>query len=99
MPVGLVGIGMAAMVLVDPPHARRTLSRIDLVGIGLLTLSLTAMQVVLERGEREAGRNLRLSVTACVALVALTALVYWELRVAEPVVNLRVLTHLPCSQV
>ena len=27
------------------------------------------------------------------ALVALTALVYWELRVAEPVVNLRVLTH------
>ena len=51
--MGLVGIGMAAMVLVDPPYARRTLSRIDLVGIGLLTLSLTAMQVVLERGERE----------------------------------------------
>src|SRR5262249_24958640 len=34
-------------------------------------------------------------VTACVVLVALTALVYWELRVADPVVNLRVLTNIP----
>ena len=53
VPVGLVGIGMAATVLVDPPYARRTLTRIDLVGIVLLTLSLTAMQIVLERGGRE----------------------------------------------
>ena len=96
VPVGLVGIGMAATVLVDPPYARRTLTRIDLMGIGLLTLSLTAMQVVLERGEREGWWESSFIVaTACVALVALTALVYWELRVAEPVVNLRVLTHLP----
>ena len=77
VPVGLVGIGMAATVLVDPPYARRTLTRIDLMGIGLLTLSLTAMQVVLERGEREGWWESSFIVaTACVALVALTALVY-----------------------
>jgi len=96
VPVGLVGIGMAATVLVDPPHVRRTLARIDLVGIALLTLSLTTMQLVLERGEREGWwESSFIVVTACIALVTLMALVYWELRVAEPVVNLRVLTHLP----
>src|SRR5262249_53663037 len=96
VPVGLVGIGMAATVLADPPHVRRTLARIDLVGIALLTLSLTTMQLVLERGEREGWwESSFIVVTACVALVTLMALVYWELRVAEPVVNLRVLTHLP----
>src|SRR5262249_36087738 len=47
VPVGLVGIAMAATVLADPPHVRRTLARIDLVGIALLTLSLTTMQLVL----------------------------------------------------
>src|SRR5215510_2244340 len=96
VPVGLIGIGMAATVLVDPPHMRRTLARIDLVGIVLLTLSLTTMQLVLERGEREGWwESSFIVVITCIALVALVILVYWELRVAEPVVNLRVLTYLP----
>ncbi|HEY7494469.1 MAG TPA: DHA2 family efflux MFS transporter permease subunit [Candidatus Tectomicrobia bacterium] len=96
VPVGLVGIFMAATVLADPPHLRRTLSRIDLVGIGLLTLSLTTLQLVLERGERAGWfASSFIVVTACVALVATVALVCWELWVAEPVVNLRVLKYLP----
>src|SRR5439155_557231 len=53
VPIGLVGIFLASTVLVDPPHARRTVTRIDLVGIVLLTVSLTTLQIFLERGERE----------------------------------------------
>jgi hypothetical protein len=40
-------------VLSDPPYLRRTLTRIDVVGIILLASGLTALQLFLERGERE----------------------------------------------
>lgn len=96
LPLGIVGVFLAATVLTDPPRLRRSLTRIDVVGIGLLTLGLTAMQIVLERGERENWfESSFITVTALVAFVALAALVWWEWRVEEPVVNLRVLKNLP----
>ena len=96
VPLGLVGIVLSATVLVDPPHLRRGLARIDVVGIGLLTVGLTAMQLCLERGEREGWlESSFIVVTALVALVALAALVCWEIWVEEPIVNLRVLKNLP----
>jgi DHA2 family multidrug resistance protein len=96
LPVGGFGIFMAATVLADPPYMRRTLARIDLVGIGLLALGLTALQIFLERGERENWFESSFIIgTALVALLALAGLVWWELRVEEPVVNLRVLSNVP----
>src|SRR5262249_31328558 len=53
VPVGLLGVGMAALVLRDPPGLHRPGARVDGVGIGLLALGLTALQLFLERGERE----------------------------------------------
>jgi MFS transporter, DHA2 family, multidrug resistance protein len=95
VPIGFLGIFMAATVLSDPPHVRRTLARIDLLGIGLLTIGLTALQLFLERGERENWFESSFIITlALVALLALAVLVVWELWVAEPVVNLRVLRNL-----
>ena len=96
VPIGLVVIALSATVLVDPPYLRRGLARIDVVGIGLLTVGLTAMQLCLERGEREGWlESSFIVVTALVALGALVALVCWELWVEEPIVNLRVLKNLP----
>jgi DHA2 family multidrug resistance protein len=96
LPVGIFGICMAAIVLVDPPYMRRTLARIDLVGIVLLAVGLTAFQIFLERGERENWfESSLIVVVALVALVALVGLIWWELHVEEPVVNLRVLKNVP----
>jgi DHA2 family multidrug resistance protein len=96
IPVGIFSIFMVATVLTDPPYLRRRLARIDGVGIGLLTIGLTAMQIFLERGEREDWFDSSfIIVTALVALVALTVLVWWELWVDEPVVNLKVLKNMP----
>jgi len=96
VPIGLVGIFLASTVLVDPPYARRTVSRIDVVGIALLTVSLTTLQIFLERGEREGWFDSSFIVlTALITLLSSIALIYWELRVEAPVVNLRVLQHLP----
>jgi DHA2 family multidrug resistance protein len=96
LPVGIIGMLLAGAVLVDPHYVRRTLARIDVIGIGLLTIGLTTLQLFLERGERENWFESNfIIVTAAVALVTLVALVWWELRVEEPVVNLRVLKNMP----
>jgi DHA2 family multidrug resistance protein len=65
---------------------------VDWLGIGLLTVCLTGMQVVLERGNDEQWFDSSMIVwwTAASA-VSLIVLVFWELRSKEPVINFRVL--------
>ena len=96
VPVGLLGLGMAAVVLHDPPVVPRPQARVDVGGIGLLAIGLTALQLFFERGEREQWFDSSfIAVVALVALIALGALVLWELWVTDPVVNLRVLRDVP----
>jgi len=96
VPVGFLGVGMAALVLRDPPTLHRSRARVDGVGIGLLAIGLTALQLFLERGERENWFESPFILTVgLVALVGLIALVGWEWWVTDPVVNLRVLQNVP----
>ena len=85
---GFLGRGSPSGFLVDPPELKRTLKRIDGIGIGLLVVGLIALQIVLLRGEREDWFDSSLiTVMAMVAIVSLTSLAYWEWRVDEPVIN------------
>jgi DHA2 family multidrug resistance protein len=96
VPVGLLGVGLAAVVLPDPPVVHRPQARVDVGGIGLLAIGLTALQLFFERGEREQWFDSSfIVVVALVALVALVVLVVWELWIPDPVVNLRVLRDVP----
>jgi DHA2 family multidrug resistance protein len=96
LPLGVFGIFMAIIVLSDPPYMQRQLSRIDVVGIILLTIGLTALQLVLERGEREQWfESSFIVVAAIVAGVTLVMLVVWELYEEEPVMQLRLLKNVP----
>jgi len=78
LPLGILGIVLSIIVLSDPPHMQRSLVRIDVVGIALLAIGLTALQLVLERGEREdwfeSSFVIALSLTA---LVTPAVLVVW----------------------
>src|SRR5262249_61648073 len=51
IPVSLVALVLVSACVDDPPYLRRGITRVDWVGIGLLTLGLTGLQVVLERGQ------------------------------------------------
>jgi MFS transporter, DHA2 family, multidrug resistance protein len=95
VPLGATGLCLAATVLTDPPYMRRSLKRLDIVGIVLLVVSLTTLQIVLQRGERDGWFAFAsITVLALVALGGLAMLIWWELQVDEPVVNLRLLRQI-----
>lgn len=92
IPFGLLGLVMVWLFIENPPHLRRGVSHVDWQGIALLTLGLTGLQVVLERGQEENWFESDLIVAGTVAtVVCLSVLVWWELRVRDPVVQLRLL--------
>jgi len=98
IPVSIIGIFMVGAFVHDPSYLRRGVRKVDWLGISLLAIALTTMQIVLERGQSENWFDSRLiSFGTFVCVAALIALIYWELKVAEPVINFRILRNLPLT--
>ena len=77
---------------------QRALARIDVLGIILLAVGLTALQLFLERGEREQWfASSFIVLLAVVAGISLVALAVWELYAEEPIIHLRLLKNVPFS--
>lgn len=98
VPVSMVGMLMVFIFVEDPPYLRRGLRRVDWQGILLLSVTLTSMQIILERGQQENwfdSNLIRLGTAVCVA--AFIGLIYWELKAEDPVINFRILRNLPLS--
>ena len=89
IPVSIVGMVMFSAFVEDPPYLQRGIARVDWVGIALLTLGLTVMQIVLERGNENNWFHSSWITTGTIAtILMLTFLVFWELRSKEPIINL-----------
>ncbi len=98
VPVAIIGIGMVSTFLQDPGYLRRGVKRVDWFGILFLGITITGMQIVLERGQEANWFDSPWIVAGTVVTVAaLLALIAWELRVREPVMNLRLLRNVPLS--
>ena len=98
VPVSIVAIGMVKAFVEDPAYLRRGIARVDWVGMALLTAGLTGMQIVLERGNEHNWFASRwIMVGTVLTLATLIFLVVWELRVGEPIVNIRVLRNTALS--
>ncbi len=94
VPFCIVGIMMVSAFVHDPPYLKRGIARIDWGGIILMTIGLTAVQVVLERGEEvDWFANNWIVAGTVIAALALAVLVIWELRSDEPIVDLRLLRN------
>jgi DHA2 family multidrug resistance protein len=90
VPFCIAGVIMVSAFVHDPPYLKRGFERIDWFGIVLLTAGLTALQVVLERGEEvDWFASHWIVAGAATAAVALVTLIIWELRSPEPIINLR----------
>ena len=91
IPFSLLGMLMVGTFVHDPPYLKRGIKKIDRVGILLLTVGLTGLQVFLERGQQENWFDSPWIVwTAVITTVSLLSLLFWELSVSEPVVNFRI---------
>jgi DHA2 family multidrug resistance protein len=98
MPVSVVGILLVSAFVEDPPYLRRGIGRVDWVGIALLTAGLTGLQIVLERGQEHNWFDSSwITAGTVITALLLTSLVVWELCVRDPIVNVRVLRHIPLS--
>jgi DHA2 family multidrug resistance protein len=98
VPVSMVAIGMVKAFVEDPAYLQRGIARVDWVGMALLTAGLTGMQIVLERGNEHNWFASRwIMVGTVLTLATLIFLVVWELRVGEPIVNIRVLRNTALS--
>lgn len=91
LPIGILSLIMTAFFIFDPTYIRaQRAGKIDYIGLGLLCVGLGALQIVLDKGEREdwfsSAFILRLAIAA---VVSLALLIYWELKTREPVIDLR----------
>jgi DHA2 family multidrug resistance protein len=98
IPVSIVGILMVSAFVEDPPYLRRGVTQVDWTGIALLTVGLTGMQIVLERGnEHHWFQSFWITAGTLITVLAIGIFVVWELRSREPIVNFRVLRNIPLS--
>jgi DHA2 family multidrug resistance protein len=91
IPVGILSIIMTRFFIFDPPYIRRTTSKVDTWGIGMLAVGIGALQIVLDKGQQEDwfSSTWIASLGALAALMLIAFLIH-ELRTKDPVLHLRV---------
>src|SRR5271170_607205 len=92
IPVGILSILLTTRLIQDPPYfKRRKLSEthIDYVGLGFVALGLGALQIVLDKGQRDDWFESNFIVTlTLIATAALIFVIIWEWRNKDPIIDL-----------
>jgi DHA2 family multidrug resistance protein len=96
IPVGILSLVLTGWLIFDPPYLKRKSLgngfKIDYVGFGLLALGLGALEVVLDEGQKEDWFASHFIVTFAVIMAfCLIAVVFWELRQKEPIIDFHIL--------
>ncbi|MEO8910686.1 MAG: DHA2 family efflux MFS transporter permease subunit [Gemmatimonadaceae bacterium] len=91
VPLGIIAAILTVTYVNDAEHQERA-DKIDYLGIVLLTLCVGSLQWMLERGERYDWWDSRfVTLLGVTALISGIALIWHELTIDEPVINLRIL--------
>ena len=101
VPIGIMSLLLVNTLVIEPEilekERRQRLKRglrVDYIGFALVVLGLGGLELILDRGEREAWLEstfiLGLAVTV---VVSLGFLVWWELARKDPIVNLKLLAN------
>jgi DHA2 family multidrug resistance protein len=92
IPVGILSLLLTSRLIQDPPYfKRRKLSEttIDYVGLGFVALGLGALQVVLDKGQREDWFESHfILILSMIAAASLIFVVVWEWRHKDPIIDL-----------
>jgi len=96
IPVGIASLCLTTLLVHDPPYLVRRKPgeklNIDYIGLGLLAVGLGALQIVLDKGQRDDWFESNFIVMmSVISVICLIAVVFWELRQKYPVVDLKLL--------
>jgi DHA2 family multidrug resistance protein len=96
VPIGIISLLMTSVLIEEPLQAVRKTFRngmkIDFLGLGFLAVGLGFLQIVLDKGERDDWFGSPFIIwSSVVAVGCLLAMVIWELKIDQPVVDLRLL--------
>jgi MFS transporter, DHA2 family, multidrug resistance protein len=91
VPIGILSLFLTSRLVEDPPYLRgrsRAGIKIDYIGFALLVVGLGLLQVVMDKGQREDWFESNfILVSTIVSLTCLVAVVIWELRQKDPIVD------------
>jgi DHA2 family multidrug resistance protein len=100
IPIGVLSLLLTQRFVHDPvtyAEERKTVRvngklRVDGIGIALIGVGSAALEILLDRGQIDDWFGSR-TIVSCfvIAAVCLTAAVFWELRVPDPVIDFRLL--------
>jgi len=95
IPVGALSLTLTSMLISDPPYLVRKAFRglkVDYCGLGLLSLGLASLEILLDDGQKNDWFSSNFILAAgLIAALALIAVVVWEWRHKDPVVDFRML--------
>jgi DHA2 family multidrug resistance protein len=95
VPIGLLNLLLISRYIQDPPYLQREKGKIDLAGLSLMILGLGALQLMLEKGQREDWFSSRFIILLTLVAAGSLALFVWrELAIRKPAVDLRLLKNL-----
>ena len=100
LPIGLIAMIMCTFFIFDPAYLKRTGTalKIDYWGLFLLTTSMGALQVVLDKGQKEDWFDSTFIITfSVIFILSFVALIWIELIHEHPIINLRLFKNVSFS--
>ena len=96
LPLGLLALFVGLLVIREPEHLKKVEGqpvekpKLDSIGLGLLVAGIGCLQYVLERGEADDWfSSTGIVINTIIAVIALPTFIWWELKVENPVINVR----------
>jgi DHA2 family multidrug resistance protein len=94
VPIGVAALLMIQAFVFDPAYIKRREGGVDYWGMGMLVVGIGSLQILLDKGQEEDWFSSKFILTlAVLAGVGLLAFIVRELRVAHPIVDLRVFRY------
>ncbi|MEI7474012.1 MAG: DHA2 family efflux MFS transporter permease subunit [bacterium] len=92
LPVGIIATLMSVLYIRDTKQSSsQKVKSIDYIGFGLMALAIASLQIFLDKGQQLDWFSSRfITFTAITSLVSFIVFIIWELKVEEPIVNLKV---------
>ncbi len=101
VPVGILALSLAYLLVEDPDYLKQERAELgrkpfnfDYIGLGVLVLVMSSWEVLLSKGQEWdwlGDPYWRIQTLMTVFAGGLAFLIFWELRQANPIINLRVL--------